>query len=297
MLRMQENTAISYSFLLRLASSAVFAGRAWQMLYWDIPIRSWLWDEELMRPLISGWPLHIAWSDWVSSAAVDNAIATAVQCMGCFLAVAAVVSWLPLAGRKIRQLLLAAGGLILIFLALLYTKEKFMHLGQFFEYSLQFGTVFLLLWTLQKGYISGAIHYTARVAIALTFACHGLYAAGYYPVPGSFMSMVMTGLGIGQADALQLLYFAGIADFAAAGLLLLPWRAAWLPGLLYTVIWGLLTTLARLWSNYWISDWETMLVYWLHEFIYRLPHFLIPLWLLLLYRTELMELRTPETVA
>ncbi len=288
---MQENTSVPYFFLLRLAGSAVFAGRAWQMLYWDIPIRSFLWDESLMRPLISGWPFYMPWRDWVASAAIDNAIALGVQLMGGILAVAAIVCWLPLAGRKYRQFLLAAAGTILIFLALLYTKEKFMHLGQFFEYSLQFGTIFILLWTLRKGYVSGPAHLATRVAIALTFACHGLYAAGYYPVPGGFISMVMNGLGLNQTDALQFLYLAGIADFVVAALLLLPWKAAWISGLVYTVCWGFLTTLARLWSNYWISDWEMMLIYWLHEFIYRLPHFLIPLWLLLLPRAEV---RTPE---
>ena len=296
---MREKIEVPYVVLLRLASSAVFAGRAWQMLYWDIPIRSLLWDEELMRPLISGWPLHIAWRDWAGSAAVDHSIALGVQLMGLVLAVAAITCWLPLVGRTIRQLLLAVAGLLLVLLALLYTKEKFMHAGQFFEYSLQFGTVFILLWIVQKGYPSSQVQYVTRIAIALTFACHGLYAAGYYPVPGGFISMVMAGLGLSQADALQFLYLAGIADFVAAGLLLLPWKTAWLAGLVYTVAWGLLTTLARLWSNYWISDWEMMLIYWLHEFVYRLPHFLIPLWLLLLYRQEdaQYQTRTPETAA
>lgn len=295
--KMQEKTAIPYIFILRLASSAVFAGRAWQLLYWDIPIRSVLWDEQLMRPLISGWPLHMVWSDWVGSAAIENAIAMSVRLMGLVLLAAAIVSWLPLQGRKARQLLLAVSGGLLVMLALLYTKEKFMQIGQFFEYSLQFGTVFILLWTLHRGRLSDKAHYAVRLAIALTFACHGLYAAGYYPVPGGFISMVMAGLGLGQSDAILFLYIAGIADFVAAGLLLLPWKAAWLAGLIYTVFWGLLTTLARLWSNYWISDWEMMLVYWLHEFVYRLPHFLIPLWLVLLHRQQQsQQSMTPETV-
>ena len=35
--------------VLRLATFALFAGRAWQHLFWDAPFRALLWDKETME--------------------------------------------------------------------------------------------------------------------------------------------------------------------------------------------------------------------------------------------------------
>lgn len=260
---------------LRLAAVTVFVGRAWQQLYWDIPIRSLLWDERLMSPLVTQW-LGLSWREWVTSAAIDQGMSWAVRVGGGFYLVAAAAAWYARPGRKLANALVLLGGLGLVFLAFLYTKEKFYHLGQFFEYSLQFGVPFLLLSVLHRPVPGPTLWFVLRLAIALTFVCHGLYAIAYYPRPANFTEMIMAGLWLDERSAVGLLQAAGIGDFIAGGLLLLPWRRAQELGLAYTFVWGLLTTMARVWSYFWISDLATVWLQWVPESLYRWPHFLVP---------------------
>lgn len=260
---------------LRLATVMVFIGRAWQQLYWDIPIRTVLWDERLMSPLVTQW-LGMSWRDWVTSASIDQAITTGVRLGGLFYVLAAVAAWYAQPGRKWTNAVVALGGVGLVVLAFLYTKEKFYHLGQFFEYSLQFGAPFLLLSALHRPRLSAIQWLSLRLAIALTFTCHGLYAISYYPRPGNFTEMVMAGLWLDEQSAVTLLQWAGIGDFLAAAALLLPWRNIQLAALLYTMVWGFLTTMARVWSYLWIADLATVFWQWVPECLYRWPHFLGP---------------------
>ena len=55
-----------------------------------------------------------------------------------------------------------------------------------------------------------------KVAIAVTFISHGLYALNYYPRPGHFTEMVMDILGVKEATAILFLNVAGILDFVIA---------------------------------------------------------------------------------
>lgn len=263
---------------LRIAAVAVFLGRAWQHLRWDIPIRSLLWDEKLMRPLVEG-ALGLSWREWVTSADVDQWIAVAVKSGGWFYLAAALAAWFVRPGRRSLNAVVALGGLGLMFLAFFYTKEKFYHLGQFWEYSLQFGAPLLLLWFSAKPAPAPtrAQWLALRMAIALTFICHGLYAIGYYPRPGNFTEMVMVGFGVDEFTAVRILQAAGIADFVFSALLFVPWRPAQLAAVAYTLVWGALTTAARVWVYFWIAEPAVVLTQWLHESIYRLPHVLGPL--------------------
>ena len=51
-----------------------------------------------------------------------------------------------------------------------------------------------------------------KVAIALTFTCHGLYAVGYYPRPGKFIQMTMTILGTNKEASVIFLNI-GVCEF------------------------------------------------------------------------------------
>lgn len=269
--------------LLRWATIAVFMGRAWQHLYWDAPFRTVLWDERLMSGLVRwlGWD----WTEWVTSPAVESGIGWLVWLSGLAYVLAAVGAYFLTADRLWARWLVALGALGLLVLAFLYTKEKFYHLGQFFEYSLQVGSPIFLLWLSREEQVSAAFVLTIRVAVALTFTCHGLYAIGYYPRPVNFTSMVMNGLFLSQKNAVSLLEVAGFLDFIVALLLLLPWRKVVMVALAYCVLWGGLTAFARIWSNLWVSPAETVLLQWVHESLYRWPHFMAPAGLLVLYRT------------
>lgn len=264
--------------LLQWASVCVLLGRAYQHWFWDAPYRALLWDESLMRPLLDTvW--GVAWSDYSTNVSVDRAIQAVMKGIGSVMALGAVVAafpgYFPKRARAIFPVL--AGWLV--FLAFLYYKEQNYQTGQFIEYALQAGAPLFFYFYLKKGEISPRLEGAMRWATALTFTGHGLYAVGYYPRPGHFTVMVVHALGIPVDWANQVLWVAGLLDFAVALLLVLP-----LPGkklaLLYCVIWGFLTSVARFWGNFYVEFWDTALHQWIFEVVYRAPHFLIPMALL-----------------
>ena len=118
-----------------------------------------------------------------------------------------------------------------------------------------------------------------KVAIALTFTCHGLYAVGYYPMPVTFLQMLKAILNMEGAPALAFLKVAGLLDFVVAIGIFLKKRWA-VPVLGYAVAWGFLTSMARIFGNfYWDFPLES-LDQWVFEAVYRFPHFLVPMALL-----------------
>ncbi len=270
--------------ILQIAAGAVLLGRAFQQLVWDIPIRAILWDEVLFGPIakLGGWD----WDTWVSSLTVDWWINTTVQIGGVLYLVGVVAVVLIRPHRKWTHWYLGLCSLGLMFLAILYTKERFFHLGQLLEYSLQIGApLFLIAYIRQPSdgnlLIRPSLHLAMRLAIVTTFTAHGLYAIGYYPRPGNFLDMMMAGFGVGEKSANQMLWWAGVLDFVCSALILLPFRKWQTAGLAYALFWGTLTTFARIEAYLFITDIPTVLNQWLYQAVYRFPHFLIPLVLVL----------------
>lgn len=263
--------------LLQFSAVSVFLGRAWQHLYWDAPFRALLWDEQLLSVWVTQFT-SMDWETYITSMEVDDWISFTIKCFGGFYLLAALLS---LFLKKVPRWLhygLLIGAVGLIFLAFLYTKERFYSLGQFFEYTLQFSSpLFLYYWV--NALPSESFHNKflglLKVAIALTFTCHGLYAIGYYPIPANFLEMTMNILGVGNETAQAFLWVAGILDFMVTVGIFLPWK--WSRCFLgYAVFWGFGTTIARIWANF---NWEWLdyvLLQWLHESVMRMPHFLIP---------------------
>jgi hypothetical protein len=274
--------------LLRWAAFGVLLGRAWQYLRWDAPFRAFFWDENLLAGLLA--TLGVTWSDWLNSPAAGRGIQYLIYGFGILYLLAAGAALAigrrtgeptvsnghgpAAADRWLRVLLLLASGGLLI-LALLYWKERAYQLGQLIEYSLQVAAPVFLLWGIRGP--NQRQWWFVRLAIALTFIGHGLYAVGYYPRPGHFLQMTMVGLGVGQESAATILTAAGWLDFLAASLVLLPQRRLVRIGLYYCVVWGLLTTLARVWSNGQVYGLDSLLNRWVWESLYRIPHFLVPL--------------------
>lgn len=262
--------------LLQLAAICVLLGRAYQHWFWDAPYRAILWDESLMKPLVEGL-FGISWREYAGNVGVDRAIQAAMKVIGSLLAVGAVVAafprWFP---EKARWGLVALSAW-LVFLAFLYYKEQNFQFGQFIEYALQAGApLFFFLYLKKEDGLQPRLETMIRWAAALTFAGHGLYAVGYYPRPGHFTVMVINSLGLPPDASNQLLWVAGILDFVVAAWLVLP-----LPGrtiaLIYCVIWGFLTSTGRLTGNFHSEFFSSFLHQWLFEFVYRVPHFLLPL--------------------
>lgn len=283
-----NKTNSSFFKLIQLATIAVFLGRAWQHWRWDAPYRTLLWDEQWMSGIVANL-LGMDWATYISSVAVENAIQYGIKGIGLFYLSCAIIAIFIKRIPKLGRYWLGLGAISLIVLAALYCKERFFSIGQFFEYSLQFGSPLLLIYLSTNPTISNKLLGLIKVAIALTFTAHGLYALGFYPRPVHFMEMTMNILGVQEEQAIQFLNTAGILDFVISIGLFLPWRWAKYC-LAYAVFWGAGTTAARIWAYF---DWEWLdyvLVQWLHESVMRFPHFLVPLAVLLF----LAKLKTPN---
>lgn len=272
---------------LRITQLAVFAtllGRGLFYLIWDAPLRAVLWDESTMSPIVANW--GYTWSEWVTDMRVEQNIQLLIQVLGTLFILLSISTLVVHKWRKLANITLPLAAFLTLIHALLNTKAHFGQLGQLIELSLQWASPLLLLMLLKYPFTK-QLDYAFRLAIALTFIGHGLYAVGYYPVPGNFQDMMMNSFGIDRQLAISLLKVAGILDFISAILLLLPYKKWAVGGMYYIIFWGLLTTFARLWSY---IDWVSMdglVLRWVPETILRWVHFLIPLALLFLWQKKL----------
>ena len=294
MKHLTEKIAFKHLFLIvQIAVVCVFLGRAWQHLFWDAPLRTLLWDEKWMRFLVEG-VFGYEWEVYVKSSLVDQNIQAIIRSMGYLYFGGALAAIFIRRAGKAAIWLLYIGGILLIFLAFLYWKEKFFHLGQFFEYALQCSAPFFLIHFYKQNSITTKAVFWIKLFTALTFTCHGLYAVGYYPRPGHFISMVMNILGLGEEGAILFLNIAGVLDFIASLLIFFPRKIA-LPAVAYMIFWGFGTSIARVWSNFYWDFWSESLNQFFYESLYRFPHFLIPLVLLLVLLPKKANTKLPKS--
>ncbi|CAL2075325.1 hypothetical protein [Tenacibaculum sp. 190524A05c] len=261
--------------LLKVSVFLIFLGRAWQHLFWDAPYRTFFWDESLLKPIVENW-FGMNWTDYVTSPRTDTIIQTLIQCNGFLYLLAAICTLLVTKfNKKLFKIPVFVGGISLVILSVLLAKEKFYHIAQFFEHSIQFGLPFVYLYTFSENYEKPKLYRILKILIAVTFFSHGLYAFGAYPVPGKFVDMVINIFGCSESFAVSFLYVAGILDFILAVLLFIPKVDKY--ALIYAVVWGLLTAFARLVANfYWEFPLQSLHQI-LYQVIYRLPHGLTPL--------------------
>ncbi len=273
--------------MFQAATVSVFAGRSYQHFFFDIPIREILWDADWMKTPVQNLT-DLTWEEYLTSPAVDQFIQNLTYFGGVLYLLCALIALFFFKVPGWIQRVLWAGVAGLFCLAFLYTKESFFHAGQFFEYSLQVGApVFLLLNTPRLtaprfqswgGQFWGAL----KIAIALCFTCHGLYAVGYYPRPVNFLEMTMHILQVSEQGAKSFLNVAGLLDFAVAIGIFLPGKAGRIV-CLYAAAWGLVTALARILGNFYIEFPFSSLHQWAYQAVFRLPQFFLPfaLWLFL----------------
>lgn len=270
--------------LLKISVFLIFIGRAWQHLFWDAPYRSFFWDESLLKPIVESL-FNIPWKDYVTSSTTDNFIQTIIRSNGILYLIAAFSAlFLKENNKKWLRIPVVLGGMSLIVLAILLTKEKFYHAAQFFEHSIQFGLPFILILAYSTSSLKQKLPFILKILIAVTFFSHGLYAFGFYPVPGKFVDMVIQIFGCSESFAITFLYIAGILDFILAVLLFVPKVEKY--ALWYAIIWGTLTALARIVANFYMDFPIASIHQNLHESMYRLPHGLVPLLVVLLIKNR-----------
>ncbi len=267
--------------LLQLFCFLVFAGRAWQFLVWDAPFRTLLWDQAWMEGVVNFFGM--SWQEYATSLRTDLMIQLTIRATGVYFVLCAVATLLVTKPNRFIRVFVALGSIPLFLLALLYCKEKFFHVSQFVEYASQFcAPVFLYLLVGKEIDLKKLVGWM-KVAVALTFVAHGLYALGYYPRPGVFVDMVINTFGVSEAFAHAFIWWAGVLDLIVAVMLFVPQATRF--ALLYTCVWGFVTAGARYVGavdfNFF---WDTTNQY-LLQTLYRLVHGGLPLVAFLLVRS------------
>ncbi len=270
---MKKTTYNKLKKTLQWATLLVFFGRAYQHWFWDAPFRVLFWDEKWMKSSIE-FLTGSTWESFVTSEWGDIFISSLIQTHGVFYLIFAILTIFVFRLKRNWNNYLLIGTTMLLFLSFLYAKEHFFKVGQFFEYSLQIISPLFLWLILHKRGLS-KMKFWMKIAIALTFSSHALYAIGYYPVPGPFIEMTINIFHIESPSAYQFLKLAGVMDFLVAIFIFVPKVSRF--ALIYAIIWGFLTSFARIWAHFYIEmPWDS-LHQWIPEFLYRAPHFLIPL--------------------
>lgn len=283
---------------LWLAGALSALGRAWTHFTAERPYWSLFWSEELLSTPLG--LIGVPWDRFVGSERVEGALSalTTALAVGFVIASLRVVVAVLEAARgeepPKKTLGLRASLWGLVALQSLYVGTHWLGHSLQLPIWLEYSTHIALPWLcLRVGFSTleargrrlarGPITIT-RLAITFTFVGHALYALGVYPVPSDFLNMLMSALRCSEESARVLLSAAGALDLLAAAwawtprsLIRLRWAALW-----YMTLWGLLTALARVWGHWDNASPSEVVWQWLPEVILRLPHALVPLWLLTL---------------
>jgi hypothetical protein len=264
-------------------------GRAYQHIRWGGPFRDIFYDPNGF----GGWyasiikrPLKEIYTDHF----YENLLSYFSDFVGVVFFITAIVILFYESLSKLKGFIYATTILLcLVFYGFLYGKNLDQY-GMFFEHSAQLIFPLIFLWSYQRK--TRLVNVLGSIAIAVTYICHGLYAYGYYPQPGHFVDMMIIGLGMTEDFARNVLVSIGIIDFVFAIIVILGVfikqyfdTKSWLIVLLkinlwYGIVWGLLTSIARVYTSYV----DGMLLHWADqyflEFLVRIPHFALPYFLL-----------------
>lgn len=276
----QTQRAETYSIgVVRMAAFFCFAGWGWVHYYWEGPYGVLLWDENLYQLAER---LGVSWDTFVGTGANDGVVQTIMGQIFWLYLGAAVLTLTVRRGAWIQMVLLLLGSGLLAVVAYAKYLGAECQLPMLLEFGGQVLSPTLLVLALALGAKHRITVIVAVIAVIMTFAGHGAYAIGWWPTPGVFYGMISKILSVEYETAVQILLVAGTLDFVVCFALLVPLCRR--PAALYAALWGLLTALARP-----IAGMDSTLHYWgadqfVHEAVLRGPHYLIPLYLFLIWR-------------
>lgn len=282
------NTALSTRqlviLLFQFTAFFLFLGRGWQHLFLGFPYYAFFYGNH-MQPIIE--LLGMDWVQYLKDPEAGKSIVAFIRGLGGVYILFAIISlffqYIP---KNVAKVFVATSVFFLVFLATAYYFSQAQRVGQFVEYSSQITTPVFLYYARFGAPLKAKFLFGIKVAIALTFCGHGLYAIGYYPQPGYFMEMISRGLSVDLKTARNLLELAGVLDFILSALIFLPVRWLVIPALIWAVIWGLLTTGARLVTNIYPDIfWDTVFRN-LPDMLMRFPHFMFPVIVLILMNSQ-----------
>ena len=273
---------------LRLGALFCFAGWTWGHFYWEGPYGILLWQDTTYALAER---LGVSWETFVGTGANDGLVQKWIAWSGWFYLGCTVLAITVRRKSWIQMVALVGGSGLLAIVAYAHYLAAQRQLPMFVEYGGQILIPVILVMALALGVRHRVTVVTAIVALITTFAGHGCYALGLWPVPANFSAMTSVILQVEHETAVGILRAVGILDFVICiGIFVPSLRRACA---LYAVVWGFLTAIARpvagmsLGLIYWGAD------YFIHEAVLRAPHFLIPLYLFVLWRSP----RQVETLA
>lgn len=280
--------------VLRLAALMCFAGWIWVHFYWEAPYGILLWHD---RTYEFASQMGIRWEEFVGTGTEVGWLQKWIGRIA-WLYLACTLLTLTVRSEAYFQMaaLVGGSGLIAILSYAKYVASE-RQLPMFVEHGGQILAPVLLVMALCLGARHRVTVNVAILALIMTFAGHGSYAIGWWPTPGTFYAMTCVSLGVEYETAHILLRCFGILDFVVCiALLVRPLRRS---AAMYAVLWGFLTSAARPYAgmsfglNYWGAD------QYLHEAVLRAPHFLIPLYLVVLWgrRRDAMLSSTDQTLS
>ncbi len=269
--------------VLLVALSCLLLGRAWQHLFWDAPYRAIFWNEEFLKPIVESFT-NLTWHQYVTHPHIDQFIQYGIKVVGIFYLLGSFLCWKLNSKKKWMGIYLIILSFSLIVLALLETIEKFLYFGMFLEHVIQFSTPLLTYLLIFKTSIIKKYKIILKIIIACTFIGHGLFAIGYYPIPGLFIDMIVIVFGSSEETAKLFLTMAGVFDLLAASLLFIPFLTI---SILYLMtFWGGITAFARIIAH---VDFELASFsshQWILETLVRIPHALIPMMAIMIFRNK-----------
>lgn len=265
--------------LLRLGAFLCFAGWTWVHFYWEGPYGVLLWQDSTHEFASR---LGISWDEFVGSGADDGFVQKWIARTGWLYLICAIATLTVRKKSKIQMAILIGGSGLLTILSYAKYVSTERQLPMLIEHGGQILMPVLLVMALALGARHRVVTITAIVALMMTFAGHGVYALGIWPTPANFYGMTSIILRVDHNVAQLILHVVGVLDILVCVGIFIPTLRV--PCTIYAVVWGLLTAIARpvagmSWSlNYWGAD------QFLHEAVLRVPHFVIPLYLLFPWR-------------
>ena len=264
--------------IFKIAALSLFLGRGWLYLSGGAPLRTLLWSETFFQGFVTG-VLGLNWHEYATNPRVDAAINYLIQSFGVFFIVLFVVTiFIKVQHQKLAKLYYLATGLMFVIILLRFA-EKFFYIGMLIEHAIQIFTPLVFYFVLRGVIKPKTFILFTKTIIALTFVGHALFAVGFHPVPGNFIDMIISILGVEERIAVELLLVAGSIDIVASILLFVKDTERY--ALFFMIFWGMATALARVVANFNVDLALASGLQWIPETITRFPHALIPLGLYL----------------
>ncbi|MEO9591819.1 hypothetical protein [Rhodopirellula bahusiensis] len=267
--------------ILRLAAFLCFVGWTWVHYYWEGPYGVLLWQDATYD--FAEW-LGVSWDEFVGTGADDGWLQVWISRITWLYVGCTILTLTVRRQSKFQMIALLGGSGLLVVLSYAKYVGAQRQFPMFLEHGGQMLAPLLSVLALKLGARHRATMITAMVALIMTFAGHGCYAIGWWPTPPFFYGMISVSLGVEYETANTMLRTFGTLDFVVCLAIFVPQLRVWAAG--YAAIWGFLTAAARpvagmsMSLNYWGAD------QFLHEAVLRAPHFLIPLYLAVLWHRQ-----------